>query len=43
MRPKRWDDSYARSEWSWSPDYTDIETIVAGFVEEMERHPELYR
>ncbi len=43
MKPKRWDDSYAHSEWGWSPDYTDINTIVAGFVEEMKQHPELYR
>jgi hypothetical protein len=43
MKPRRWDDSYARNEWGWSPDFTDINTIVADFVEEMKKHPELYQ
>jgi len=43
MKPRRWDDSYARNEWAWSPDFTDINTIVADFVEEMKKHPELYQ
>ncbi len=36
-----WDDSYARSEWGWTPQFTDIDRLVADFVEEMkdpERH-----
>lgn len=41
-QPRRWDDSYARKEWGWSPDFDNIDKIVAGFVEEMKRNPGLY-
>jgi len=39
---RAWDDSYARSEWNWRPEYSTIEQIVSAMVEEMLGHPELY-
>lgn len=30
----KWDDSYARHEWGWSPEYSTIGQIVADFMEE---------
>ncbi len=30
-----WDDSYARSEWGWTPQFTDVDRIVTDFVQEM--------
>jgi len=35
------DDSIARKEWGWEPEY-DQARIVEDFVEEMRRHPERY-
>ena len=34
-----WDDSYARSEWGWSPGYADIDRLVADFVLEIKNNP----
>ncbi len=42
MTPRRWDDSFARKEWAWSPDYDSVEKIIAGFVEEMKKNPGAY-
>jgi threonine 3-dehydrogenase len=39
QRETVWDDSYARSEWGWSPEYSDIERVVSDFVEEAKQHP----
>lgn len=36
------DDSIARREWGWEPQY-DQARIVDDFLEEMKRHPEFYR
>jgi len=33
-----WDDSYARSEWGWSPEYSDIHRLVSDFVQEIKRN-----
>ena len=41
-QPRRWDDSYARKEWGWTPDFNNIDKIVAGFVEEMKKNPGMY-
>ena len=30
-----WDDSYARSEWGWTPQFTDVDRVVTDFVQEM--------
>jgi threonine 3-dehydrogenase len=35
------DDSIARKEWNWTPEY-DQERIVDDFLEEMKQHPERY-
>ena len=32
-----WNDSTARDEWGWSPEYTAISTLVADFVREMKQ------
>jgi nucleoside-diphosphate-sugar epimerase len=42
-RLRSWDDSYARKEWGWSPEYSDIDKIVLGFIDEIRQNPELYR
>jgi nucleoside-diphosphate-sugar epimerase len=31
----KWDDSYARSEWGWAPEFTDIDRVVSDFVREV--------
>jgi len=30
-----WDDSYARSEWGWTPQFTNVDQLVADFVQEL--------
>jgi len=35
VREITWDDSYARSEWGWTPQFSDIDRLVADFVVEM--------
>lgn len=32
-----WNDSYARREWGWSPEYTDIGRVVGDFIDEMKK------
>ncbi|MFC2015058.1 NAD-dependent epimerase/dehydratase family protein [Chloroflexota bacterium] len=34
-----WDDSYARSEWDWIPEYSTIEQVVTGFIQETRDDP----
>jgi threonine 3-dehydrogenase len=34
-----WNDSYARKEWGWSPQYADINRLVEDFVKEMRENP----
>ena len=36
------DDSCAREEWGWTPMYTDLEKLVADFVQEVKTRPEYY-
>jgi threonine 3-dehydrogenase len=33
---KKFDDSYARMEWNWSPEYTTIDKLVLAFIEDIE-------
>ena len=42
IKGRTWDDSYARNEWGWKPEYDTIEKIVSSFIQEMRTHPELY-
>jgi threonine 3-dehydrogenase len=42
-KPKSWDDSYARKEWGWSPEYSNIDKIVQGFIEDIRKNPEIYK
>ena len=39
MREIVWNDSYARSEWGWSPTYADIDRLVSDFVHEIRTNP----
>jgi threonine 3-dehydrogenase len=39
---KVWDDSCARREWDWKPDYPTIESMVSAFIEEIRAHPDRY-
>jgi len=39
---KKWDDSYARSEWGWQPKFTTSEQVVGDYIMEMKTRPELY-
>ncbi len=36
------DDSRAREEWGWDPEYADYERIVADFIQEVRTRPEMY-
>lgn len=36
------DDSRAREEWDWKPLYTDLETIVADYIDEIKTRPQLW-
>jgi len=39
LRETVWNDSFARTEWGWSPEYANIERLVADLVEETKRNP----
>ena len=39
---KVYDDTRAREEWGWQPEYSDIEKLVADFMEEVKANPEIY-
>jgi len=39
LREIVWDDSFARSEWGWLPQYADIDSLVADFVGETRKNP----
>jgi len=39
---KVYDDTRAREEWGWQPEYSDIENLVADFIEEIKANPEIY-
>jgi len=36
------DDSRARAEWGWQPRYTDLESVVSDFIQEVKTRPHLY-
>lgn len=45
MYSLRWqdiDDSRAREEWGWNPQYTNLEKIVEDFINEVRTRPQLY-
>ncbi|HEX78246.1 MAG TPA: NAD-dependent epimerase/dehydratase family protein [Dehalococcoidia bacterium] len=42
FRMEVFDDSKAREEWGWEPRYTDIDEVVADFIEEIRLHPKRY-
>lgn len=39
---KRFDDSYARDEWGWKPEYGSPEAIIAVFERDLKSYPERY-
>ncbi len=39
---KVFDDSYARKEWGWKPQYVTIEAIIDRFEKDMKEHPKRY-
>ncbi len=39
---KRFDDSYARSEWDWKPEYDSPEAIIDIFEKDLKSYPERY-
>ncbi len=39
---KVFDDSYARKEWGWKPQYTTLEAIIDQFEKDMKKHPKRY-
>ncbi len=39
--PKTYDDSRARLEWGWKPMYSDLDELVADFIQEVRAHPQL--
>jgi nucleoside-diphosphate-sugar epimerase len=42
QKMKAVDDSRARAEWGWEPQYTDFETVVADFVREVRTKAKFY-
>jgi threonine 3-dehydrogenase len=42
MTPRTWDDSYARKEWGWQPQYDTVEKMVTDLIGDLKQHPELY-
>jgi len=36
------DDTRAREEWGWKPEFTDIEKVVADFIEEVKTRPDFW-
>lgn len=43
LKPRVWDDSYARKEWGWTPQFSTIDKIVVDFAEALRKNPERYR
>ena len=39
---KRFDDSYARNEWDWRPEYDSAEAIIEAFEKDVKSYPERY-
>jgi threonine 3-dehydrogenase len=39
---KVFDDSYARKEWGWKPQYSTLEAIIDIFEKDMKEHPRRY-
>jgi len=39
---KVFDDSYARKEWGWKPQYTTPESIINIFEKDIKEHPGRY-
>lgn len=39
---KVFDDSYARKEWGWNPQYTSLDDIIEKFEKDMREHPHRY-
>ena len=39
---KVFDDSYARKEWGWQPQYSTVDAIIDAFEKDMEEHPVRY-
>ncbi len=39
---KRFDDSYARNEWGWHPEFDTIDRIIDAFERDMRTDPERY-
>jgi threonine 3-dehydrogenase len=37
-----WDDSCARQEWGWSPEFTHIDRLISDFIREMAERPDNY-
>jgi nucleoside-diphosphate-sugar epimerase len=37
-----WDDSYARNEWGWTPQYATIDKLVFDFIKELKDNPNRY-
>ncbi len=36
------DDSYARKEWGWNPQYNTLEAIIDAFEKDLKQYPERY-
>jgi threonine 3-dehydrogenase len=41
-QPPLWDDSCARREWGWSPQFTDIDLLISDFIRELDLRPDNY-
>ncbi|MFC1971245.1 NAD-dependent epimerase/dehydratase family protein [Chloroflexota bacterium] len=39
---KRFDDSYARKEWGWKPEYATVEAIIEKFEKDFKEHPKRF-
>jgi hypothetical protein len=39
---KVFDDSYARNEWGWEPQYATVEAIIDIFENDMKKYPGRY-
>jgi threonine 3-dehydrogenase len=42
MVSRTWDDSYARKEWGWQPEYDTVEKMVSDLIHELKAHPDFY-
>jgi nucleoside-diphosphate-sugar epimerase len=36
------DDSRAREEWGWKPEFTSLEMVIKDFINEMKTRPQFY-